>query len=138
VLLKQRIKQTNASDSDKIYFSWVYRLTKKTSRKPLNAKSFHDSSPENTSSMYINDWKRLVRLEHLHMREAMTALEPDLTKEVFQALINKKKDSQQNRLMYILTAPSRCCRSCRTQRRLATVVQRSIDFAVKKYTNTFN
>ncbi len=62
----------------------------------------------------------------------------DLTKEAFQALINKKKDSQQNRLMRILTAPSRCCRSCRTQRRLATVAPRSIDIAIKSYANLFN
>ncbi|CAF0821463.1 unnamed protein product [Rotaria sp. Silwood1] len=65
------------------------------------------------------------------MREAMAALEEDLTKEAFQALINKKKDSQQNGFMRILTGPSRCCRSYRTQRRLATVVQRSIDIAIK-------
>lgn len=39
----------------------------------------------------------------------------------------KKQDSEQNRLINILTAPSRCCRSCRTQRRLATIAQRSIN-----------
>ncbi|CAF2571369.1 unnamed protein product [Rotaria sp. Silwood2] len=61
----------------------------------------------------------------------MAVLEQDLTKEAFQALINKKKDSQQNSFMRILTGPSRCCRSYRTQRRLATVVQRSIDIAIK-------
>jgi hypothetical protein len=81
--------------------------------------------------MYINDQKRLDWLDHLHMKEAMAALELDFTKEACQALINKRKDSQQNRLMRILTAPSRCCRSCRTQRRLATVAQRSIDIAIK-------
>ncbi len=132
MLFKQRTEQINAYDSDKLSFSWIYRLTKKRSRKHLNKTSFHDSSPENTSSMYINDRKRLDRLDHLDMREAMTTLELDLTKEAFQSLINKKKDSQQNRLMHILTASSRCCRSCRTQRCLATAAQHSIDFAVKK------
>ncbi|CAF0799039.1 unnamed protein product [Rotaria sordida] len=79
--------------------------------------------------MNANDQNR-INVNHLHMREAMAALEQDLTKEAFQALINKKKDSQQNGFMRILTGPSRCCRSYRTQRRLATVVQRSIDIAI--------
>lgn len=113
------------SDLDKTFFflRYIYRLMKKISSKRLNITSFHGDS-------YINNEHRADR-DHLHIKEAMNALELDLTKEAFQALINKKKDSQQNRIMRILTSPSQCCRSCRTQRRLATVAQRSIDIAIK-------
>jgi hypothetical protein len=105
-------------------------LTKKFSNKRLNTTSFHDLSPQDISHMYIND--------HIHMKEAMDALELDLTKEAFQALINKKKDSRQYGLMHIITAPARCCRSCRTQRRLATAAQRSIEIAIKNISTTLD
>lgn len=68
------------------------------------------------------------------MKEAMNVLEPEITKEAIQRLINKKKDLRQSIFMRILTGPSRCCRSCRTQRRLASAVQRSIDIATENVT----
>ncbi|CAF0812187.1 unnamed protein product [Adineta steineri] len=110
--------------------SWVDKLEKKFSRKHLNTTSFNDISSKNISHIYIDDKKR-IDLDHLNMREAINVLEVDLINEAFQALINKKKDHRQNGLMRILTAPSRCCRTCRTQRRLATAAQRSIDIAIK-------
>jgi hypothetical protein len=123
-------RKWNASNSHKTFLVWIYRLKKKVSSKQLNTTYFHDSSPENILPMYINNQNR-IDLDHLHIREAIIALELDLIKEAYQAFIDKKKGFQQNRLMRILTASSRCCRSCRTQRRLATVVQRLIDIALK-------
>jgi hypothetical protein len=73
----------------------------------------------------------MVRPEQLHMNEALAALELNLTKEAFQELINRRKDSQQHKLMYLLTAPARCCRSCRTQRRLASAAQQSVNIAIR-------
>ena len=87
-------------------------------------------SQENISHINVID-QNTIDLNRLHMREAMAALELDLTKEAFRALINKHQDSKQNSLMRILTGPLTCCRSYRTQRRLATVIQRSIDIAIK-------
>ncbi len=87
--------------------------------------------------MSINDQHR-IKLDHIHMKEAMDALELDLTKEAFQALINKKKDSRQNGLMHLITAPARCCRSCRTQRRLAAAAQHSIEIAIKNMSTTLD
>ncbi|CAF4577133.1 unnamed protein product [Rotaria sp. Silwood2] len=110
--------------------NWIKKLRRKLSNKHLNTRSFDDLSPKHISHINVNDQNN-IDVNHLHMREAMAVLEQDLTKEAFQALINKKKDSQQNSFMRILTGPSRCCRSYRTQRRLATVVQRSIDIAIK-------
>jgi hypothetical protein len=87
--------------------------------------------------MYINNRNIFDCLDHLHMKDAMAALEFNLTEEACQTLTNKKNDSQQNRLMRLITVPSRCCRSCRTQRRLATIAQRSIDIAIKNSTNIY-
>jgi hypothetical protein len=67
------------------------------------------------------------------MKDAMAALEFDLAEEACQAMINKENDFQKDRLLRLLTATFRCCRSCRTQRRLATIAQRSIDIAIKNY-----
>ncbi|CAF3551564.1 unnamed protein product [Rotaria socialis] len=94
--------------------NWIKTLQEKQSSKQLNTKSS----------------KNKIDVDHLHMREAMAALEPHITREALQALINKKKDLEQNAFMRLLTGPSRCCRSYRTQRRLATVAQRSIDIAI--------
>lgn len=109
----------------------MYRLRKSLSIKSFHKKSFHNNSPSNdTTNKYIYD-KNYSGFDHLHMREAMAALEIDLTNEAFQALMNKKKDSRQNSFVRLLTGPSRCCRSFRTQRRLATAAQHSIDIAIK-------
>jgi len=40
--------------------------------------------------------------------------------------------------MHLITAPARCCRSCRTQRRLATAAQRSIEIAIKNISTTLD
>ena len=85
-------------------------------------------------NIYINEQNTSV-LNRLHMREAMAVLELDLTKE---ALINRHQDSKQTSLMRILTGPLRCCRLYRTQRCLATVVQRSIDIAIKDKIQLFH
>jgi hypothetical protein len=103
---------------------------KKVSSKHLSTASFQDISQGNSSYININDQNKIHPVQ-LHMREALAAFELDLTKEAFQALINKKNDHTQNTLMQILTVPSRCCRSCRTQRRLVSLAQRSINIAIK-------
>ncbi|CAF2251637.1 unnamed protein product [Rotaria magnacalcarata] len=95
--------------------NWIKKLQKKQSSKQLNTKSS----------------KNKINVDHLHMGEAMAALEPHITREALQALINKKKDLERNVFMRLLTGPSRCCRSYRTQRRLATVAQHSIDIAIR-------
>ena len=83
--------------------------------------------------MQINNQKQFKDRDQARMRDAMTALAFDLTKEAHQAVTNQRKDSRQNRFMRLLTTPSRCCRTCRTQRRLASIVHRSINIAVNKH-----
>ena len=73
----------------------------------------------------------MVRPDQLHMNEALAALELNLTKEAFQELMNRRKDSQQHKFMHLLMAPARCCRSCRTQRRLAAAAQHSVHIAIR-------
>lgn len=112
-------------------FSFRYNRSKKNlGRKTLNTRSAHGVPPKHISSMHLRDQNR-VDVDQLHMKEAMAALEIDVTKEVFHVLNNKKKYSRENSFLRMLIKPSRCCRSYRTQRRLATTVQRSIDIAIK-------
>ena len=97
----------------------------------LSSRHSTTSPVSNRSHVISRDPKPFIDASHLRMREAMAALELDLTREALQTVMNKTKDARQNTLMRLFTIPSRCCRSCRAQRRLASVAQHSIDVAIK-------
>ena len=93
------------------------------SRKLSKLTSSQDLSRKSHSPSHL--------IDQLKISDALASFEPTLTKETLEALINKKKDLQNQGFMYWLRAPVRCCRTCRTQRRLAAAAQRSINMAIK-------
>lgn len=105
-------------------------LTHRSTRENSHSTSSYESSSNHISPTQTNQRKKLKDHDQTHMKEAMTTLAFDLTEIARQALINKRNDTRQNRLIRLLTIPCRCCRTCRTQRRLASIAQRSINIAM--------